>query len=90
MALSVYISPTSASSSDAYAIYVSFGANETALEVPTENKFDLVFLIPNENGSASIPSPSSDEHELRHTLFMPPSVHLGNGTYIFGIKLISE
>ena len=89
MALSIFISPIS-SPSDTYAIYVSFGSNETGLQVPTESKFDLVFVIPNDTGSAFPSSSSSDEHELRHTLFMPPNVHLGNGTYIFGIRLISE
>ncbi|CAF4402568.1 unnamed protein product [Rotaria socialis] len=88
MTLSVYLSPNS-SSMDTYAVFVSFGVNETALEPPTESKFDLLFIIPNQTVlESTIDIYSEDEHELRHTIFMPPSVHLGNGTYIFGVKLL--
>lgn len=90
MTLSVYISPN-LPSTDTYAVYVSFGTNETTLESPTESKFDLLFIIPNQNISTSVLDISSeDEHELRHTIFMPPNVHLGNGTYIFGVKLLGK
>ncbi|CAF2607106.1 unnamed protein product [Rotaria sp. Silwood2] len=88
MTLSVYISPN-LSPMDIYAVYVSFGTNETALESPTESKFDLLFIVPNSTTLASTSDINlDDEYELRHTIFMPPNVHLGNGTYIFGIKLI--
>jgi hypothetical protein len=90
MTLSVYVSPNS-SPMDMYAVYVSFGTNETILEPPTDSKFDHLFVIPN---NTMLPSTSyfdpDDEHELRHTIFMPPNIHLGNGTYIFGIRLISK
>ena len=90
MALSVYVSPNS-SPMDIYAVYVSFGINETILEPPTESKFDLLYVIPNETILASTSDINpDDEYELRHTIFMPPNVHLGNGTYIFGVKLISK
>ncbi|CAF1019415.1 unnamed protein product [Rotaria sordida] len=89
MTLSVYISPNS-SSMDIYAVYVSFGTNETILESPTEIKFDLLFIIPNKTVLVSTSDINLDEeYELKHTIFMPPNVHLGNGTYIFGIKLIN-
>lgn len=88
MTLSVSLLPDS-SSSDVYAVYVSFGTNETILEPPTESKFDLVFVLPND--SISITDMNfEDEYEVRHTIFMPPSVHLGNGTYIFGVKILSK
>lgn len=90
MTLSVYISPIS-SSIDTYGVYVSFDTNETILEPPTELKFDLVFIIPNKTAIVSTSNMNSDdEHESRHTIFLPPHVHFGNGTYIFGVKLISE
>lgn len=86
--LSVSLLPDS-SSSDIYAVYVSFGTNETILELPTESKFDFVFVLPND--SISITDTNfEDEYEIRHTIFMPPSVHLGNGTYVFGVKILSE
>ena len=86
--LSVSLLPNS-SPSDIYAVYVSFGTNETALEPPTESKFDFVFVVPND--SISITEMNfEDEYELTHTILMPPSVHLGNGTYIFGVRLLSE
>lgn len=86
--LSVSVVPNS-SPSDVYGVYISFGTNETALKPPTESKFDLLFVLP--NNSISITDGNfDDEYELRQTIFMPPSVHLGNGTYIFGVKLLSE
>ena len=87
MTLSIYIAPTS-SINDTYAVYVSFGINATQLEPPTETKFDLLFVTP--NSSALSVSNSQHDEELKYTIFMPPTVHLGNGTYIFGIKLISK
>ncbi|CAF4701930.1 unnamed protein product [Rotaria sp. Silwood1] len=90
MTLSVYIS-SNISPMDTYAVYVSFNTNETLLESPTESKFDLLFVIPNKTVLISTSNINlDDEYELRHTIFMPPNVHLGNGTYIFGIKLISK
>lgn len=90
MALSIYVEPKS-SSIDIYAVYVSFGTNETLLEPPTESNFDLVFITPNRTFPSNISQIDAEvEHQLRHTIFMPPSVHRGNGTYIFGIKLISK
>jgi len=90
MTLSIYVAPNG-SPMDTYAVYVSYGINETLLEPPTESKFDLLFVLPNKT---ALPSTSDvnldDEYELRHTIFMPPSVHLGNGTYIFGVKLVSK
>ena len=85
MTLSIYISPNS-SPLDIYGIYVSFHTNESLLEPPTESKFDLLFVLPNKTTSRS----THDEDELTHTILMPPHVHLGNGTYIFGVKLISK
>lgn len=82
MTLSFYVASNS-SFTDTYAIYVSFDTNETALEPPTEYKFDLLFLSPNR-------TLASDDEELRQTIFLPPTVHFGNGTYMFGIKLISQ
>jgi len=90
MALSIYVSPNF-SPMDTYGIYVSYGVNESLLEPPTESKFDLLFVLPNRT---VLPTTSDidqdDENELRHTVFIPPSVHFGNGTYIFGIRLISK
>ena len=83
MALSFYVAPNS-SFTDTYAIYVSFDTNETSLEPPTEFKFDLLFVSPNRTLA------SDNAEELQQTIFIPPSVHFGNGTYMFGIKLISE
>lgn len=74
---------------DMYAIYISYGINETLLEPPTESKFDLLFVLPNTTIVTSDMN-LDDEYEIRHTIFMPPNVHLGNGTYIFGVKLISK
>jgi hypothetical protein len=90
MTLSIYVSPN-LSPMDTYAVYVSYGINETLLESPTESKFDLLFVLPNKTALTSTSdSHLDDEYELRHTIFMPPNVHLGNGTYIFGVKLISK
>ncbi|UJR29011.1 hypothetical protein I4U23_010229 [Adineta vaga] len=89
MTLSVYVSPNS-SPMDLYGIYVSFGTNESILESPTESKFDLLFVLPNRTAFTSTSDINmNDEDELRHTILIPPSVHFGNGTYIFGIKLIN-
>ncbi|CAF5220758.1 unnamed protein product, partial [Rotaria magnacalcarata] len=30
-----------------------------------------------------------EEYELRHTVFLPPGVHFGNGTYIIGVRLLN-
>ena len=90
MTLSIYVSPNF-SPTDTYAVYVSYGINESLLEPPTESKFDLFFVVPNTTVLASNPDVNlDDEYELKHTIFMPPDVHLGNGTYIFGVKLISK
>jgi hypothetical protein len=90
MTLSVYIAPDQ-SLMDTYAIYVSYGSNETLLEPPTESKFDLLFVLPNETVLASTAEVNvDDEYELKHTIFMPPNIHFGNGTYIFGVKLVSK
>jgi hypothetical protein len=76
---------------DTYAVYVAYGINETILEPPTESKFDLLFVLPNKTALASATDINQeDEYELKHTILMPPGVHLGNGTYIFGVKLISK
>jgi hypothetical protein len=90
MTLSVYVSPNF-SPNDTYGVYVSFGTNETLLEPPTESKFDLLFVLPNKTALSSTSDINSDDqYELRHTIFMPPDVHHGNGTYIFGVKLIRK
>jgi len=90
MTLSISISPN-LSPMDTYAVYVSFGINETLLEPPTESKFDLLFIIPNRTLLISTSDMNfEDKDEIQHTIFMPPNVHLGNGTYIFGVKLISK
>jgi hypothetical protein len=90
MTLSIYVSPNF-SPLDTYAIYVSHGINETLLEPPTESKFDLLFVVPNRTVLTSTSDINlDDEYELKHTIFMPPSVHLGNGTYIFGVRLVSK
>ena len=86
MTLSIYVAPNS-SPMDNYAVYVSFGENETLLEPPTESKFDMLFVLPNRTALGDVSL--EDEHEIRHTIFMPPNVHKGNGTYIFGVKLLS-
>ncbi|CAF3946958.1 unnamed protein product [Adineta steineri] len=86
MTLSIYVAPNS-SPMDTYAVYVSYGINETLLEPPTESKFDLLFVLPNKTIMSDVNL--DDEYEIRHTIFMPPSVHLGNGTYIFGVKLLN-
>ena len=85
MTLSVYVASNS-SSIDTYAIYVSFASNESLIVPPTESAFDLLFLSPNLTANGN----RQADEELSHTIFLPPQVHLGNGTYIFGIKLISE
>ena len=88
MALSIFIAPDSMG--DTYAVYVSHGINETTVEAPTESVFDLLFVIPNRTLSMSSSDLNSeDQEEIRQTVFMPPEVHLGNGTYIVGVKLIS-
>ena len=90
MTLSIYVAP-SYSPMDTYAVYISFGANDTLLEPPTETKFDLLFVVPNRTAIAPESDVNlDDEHELRHTIFLPPGVHLGNGTYILGVKLVSK
>lgn len=90
MTLSIYIFPNF-SPMDTYAIYISHNTNESLLEPPTETKFDLLFVVPNKTAidSAAEVNPD-DEFELRHTVFMPPGVHRGNGTYIVGVRLISK
>ncbi|CAF0819785.1 unnamed protein product, partial [Didymodactylos carnosus] len=80
MALSVYIKPSS--SIDSYVLYVSYG-NDT-VEPPTDSKFDFIYTLPNNN---SISANYNNCEELKYTIFMPPSVHYGNGTYIFGVRL---
>jgi hypothetical protein len=90
MTLSVYVSPHF-SPIDTYAVYVSYGINESLLEPPTEAKFDLLFVVPNRTVLTSTSDITlEEEYELKHTVFMPPNVHLGNGTYIFGVKLVSK
>lgn len=90
MTLSIYVAPNF-SPMDTYAVYVSYGINETILEPPTESKFHLLFVLPNRTVLTSTSDINfDDEYELKHTIFMPPSVHLGNGTYIFGVKLVSK
>jgi hypothetical protein len=90
MTLSVYLAPNYAPM-DTYGIYVSHGINETLLEPPTESKFDLLFVLPNRTAlTATSDVTPDDQYEIQQTIFMPPSVHLGNGTYIFGVKLISK
>ncbi|CAF0835622.1 unnamed protein product [Adineta ricciae] len=86
MTLSIYVAPNF-SPMDNYAVYVSFGENETLLEPPTESKFDMLFVLPNRTALGDVSL--EDEHEIRHTIFMPPNVHKGNGTYIFGVKLLN-
>lgn len=88
MSLSVYITPDS--SSDMYAVYISHGINETMVEPPTESNFDLLFVIPNRTILTSFSDLNPDDlNELEHTIFMPPNLHRGNGTYVIGVKLIS-
>ena len=82
MTLSVHISPIESTALDTYTIYVSYGTNESSVELPTELKFDFVFFLPNMMTNAN----EDDQNELQYTIFMPPSLHRGNGTYIFGIK----
>ena len=90
MTLSISVIPSS-SDMDMFAVYVSYGMNETLLEPPTESKFDILFLLPNDTVLTSAANVNvEDEEELRHTIFMPPNIHFGNGTYIFGVKLISK
>ena len=89
MTLSIFLAPNS--SRDTYAVYISYGVNETAAETPTESKFDLLYVVPNRTALASASEMSAeDRKELTKTIFMPPDVHLGNGTYIIGVKLISK
>ncbi|CAF1143554.1 unnamed protein product [Rotaria sordida] len=89
MTLSIYIAPNN-SPMDMYAIYISYDTNETLLESPTESKFNLLFILPNKTISTSTSDINlDDEYELRHTIFMPPNVHFGNGTYIIGVKLLN-
>lgn len=89
MALSVLVAPEYPG--DTYAIYISHDLNETLVETPTETKFDLLFLVPNSTLSANISDLDPDDQiEIQNTVFLPPGVHLGNGTYIIGVKLISK
>lgn len=89
MTLSIYISPNS--SRDTYAVYISYGVNETAVESPSESKFDLLYVLPNRTLLASASDMSAvDREELARTIFMPPQTHFGKGTYIIGVKLISK
>ncbi|CAF0958355.1 unnamed protein product [Adineta ricciae] len=88
MTLSLYVAPNF-SPMDTYGIYVSFGTNETLLEPPTESKFDLLFVLPNRTTVTSNENIADDLEELQHTIIMSPNIHFGNGTYIFGIKLIN-
>jgi hypothetical protein len=82
MTLSVHISPIESTALDTYVVYVSHGINESTVEPPTEFQFDFVFLLPNMTTHSNL----EDQHELRYTIMMPPSLHRGNGTYIFGVK----
>lgn len=88
--LSIYVAPTG-SPMDNFAVYISHGENETSTEPPTESKFDLLFVSPNQTVLSNTSELSAeDEYELRHTIFLPPGVHLGNGTYIIGVRLLSK
>ena len=72
---------------DTYVVYISYETNDTLLEPPTESKFDLFFILPNQTNVASLADVNvDDEYELQHTIFILPGVHLGNGT----IKLFSK
>lgn len=78
MTLSVHISPIDPTGFDNYVVYVSYGMNQS----PTEYQFDYVFYLPN----AKIDSNMEDADELKYTILIPPSLHQGNGTYIFGVR----
>ena len=84
MTLSVHVAPTEATARDTYAVYVSYGMNESTIVPPTESNFDFVFYLPNTMSNSSV----DDEDELQYTIFMSPTVHRGNGTYIFGVRRI--
>ena len=82
MTLSVHISPMESTALDTFVVYVSYGRNESTVEPPTEFEFDFVFLLPNMTTNSNV----QDQNELRYTILMPPSIHQGNGTYIFGVR----
>jgi hypothetical protein len=86
MSLSIYVAPN-VSSTDIYAVYISYSANESLVEAPTEFHFDLLYVMPNE--TSQIGNNAFDE-ELRHTILLTPDIHFGNGTYIIGVKLFSK
>ncbi|CAF1487008.1 unnamed protein product [Rotaria magnacalcarata] len=89
MTLSIYAAPNG-SPMDTYAVYISYSENETLLEPPTESKFDLIFVLPNQTALTNKTDLSpEEEYELRHTVFLPPGVHFGNGTYIIGVRLLN-
>ena len=71
---------------DTYGINVSFGTNKSTIKFPTESKFSLPFVLPNKTNSASTTDTNlDDEYELRHTILMPPNIHLGYGAYIYSV-----
>lgn len=89
MTLSIHISPNKPT--DMFAVYISHGINETMAEAPVESRFDLLYVVPNRTiSTAESDLNLEDQAEILHTVFLPPSVHFGNGTYIIGVKLISE
>jgi hypothetical protein len=90
MTLSILLSARIAT--DMYAVYISHMINETIAMPPTESAFDLLFVVPNRTiSNALLGEVNNDERiELSQTIFLPPTVHRGNGTYIIGVRLISE
>ena len=89
MTLSIHLLPHK--TTEMFAVFVSYGVNETMAEAPLESKFDFLFVVPNRTisfGDADLNV--DDQDEVQHTVFLPPTLHFGNGTYIIGVKLISE
>lgn len=89
MTLSIHLAPNK--TTEMFAVYISYGINETMVDSPIESKFDLLFVVPNRTialGETDLNY--EDQEEVQHTVFLPPGIHFGNGTYIIGVKLISE
>lgn len=89
MTLSIHLAPNK--TTEMFAIYISYGINETMVESPIESNFDLLFVVPNRTISLGETDLNyEDQEEVQHTVFLPPGIHFGNGTYIIGVKLISQ
>ena len=69
MTLSIHVVPHK--TTEMFAVYVSYGINETMAEAPLESKFDFLFVVPNRTisfGDADLNV--EDREEVQHTVFL--------------------